>query len=660
MAIDCFTKALAEASAGTDRASRTAPISAMMRDSGAMEDLAAAGLAECEPYLMELSALPAMSSTASAVRRAIKDTMRAARSISIAEPGATPDPVRLADHLPPLKIPDRYALRPDGIFVKKETPDGIVLARVNRRPLVPSLVLADIDTSERSLQLSWVDRRGWSDRIVPSCDIQDPRAFVRLCNFGVPVAAHNSRLLAEFVDEVAEYNAETIPRAWATRRMGWMRDGALGFALGHRIIGSDSVRVELDPDGSETQIADALHAEGSEAAWLSAVKRATGHPSAMLALYASVCAPLLVAMPSAPNPIVGWCGETSSGKTTVLRLAASVWGNPDERSVGLVQKWNQTPVYLERFAAFCTSLPCCLDDTNDVAEKSRDMIARMIYQFAGGKGRGRGKPDGTRRTESWRAPLLSTGEAALTSYSQDAGARARTLVLFGPPFGAGSQEALVADLTLTCLDNYGHLGPRLVQHMIDTRKDWPGLALRYAAKCDALASTVDSTATKRLAKIVALLDMAKELGESCGLPTPANGCDPIAFAWDAAKSCGSDTDRPRAALVDVYGWAVSHASEFWGRHYTGADGTPARPPSKGWAGQWDKGEDWGRLVFKPECLHGTLRHLRYDPGAVLPLWEERGWLDCNEAGRSTYRVTVEDERVRWIGIKASAIRDVNG
>jgi hypothetical protein len=538
-----------------------------------------------------------------------------------------------------------------GVQEKKKTPEGIELVRLNHRPILPTRILADIDTRERSLQLEWPGRKGWADRTVKASAVQDPRSFVKLCDFGAPVAAHNARQLARFIDEVEEHNTDTIPRAWSTSRMGWMRDGDLGFALGTRVIGSNQVLVELDQDGSEAQIADALQPAGSEAEWLAAVRRVSAFPSVMLALYASICAPMLVAIPAAPNAIVGWCGETSTGKTTILRLAASVWGNPDERGVGLVQKWNQTPTYLERVATFCTNLPVLLDDTNDVAEKQRDMIPRMLYQFAGGKGRGRGKPDGTRRTESWRSPMLSTGEASLTSYSQDAGTRARTLVLSGPPFGAGSQESVVSDLTLACLEHHGHLGPRLVEHLMGTRRDWPALAERYEARCAEYAALVERTATKRLARVVVLLEFAKELGELYGLPTPE--CSPIDYAWAAAQACGSETDRPLAALQAVYSWAVAHQSEFWGRHVEGPrDGTP-KQPTRGWAGKWPA-RDWTRLSFVPECLDRVLRYHGYDPGAVIPLWHERGWMATNE-DRKTCKTRLDGQNLRCQAIRRAAI-----
>ena len=57
--------------------------------------------------------------------------------------------------------------------------------------------------------------------------------------------------------------------------------------------------------------------------------------------------------------------------------------------------------------------------------------------------RGRGSPQGVQRTTRAHGVLLSTGEAPATSFTNDGGTRARTLCLWGSPFGgAGTPKAV--------------------------------------------------------------------------------------------------------------------------------------------------------------------------------------------------------------------------
>lgn len=654
---DRLAAAIGEAQAARTRADRAGAVASVLRDGELMQDLGFALLEDPDGVaglLVEFGGLPGLDAPVRQLKRRIEEiaTDRRRASLRLADPDEAPRPQQFGD-LPPLLIPPGYVVKMGGVWEVRGHADEPELSRLAHRPILPSQLLTDCDTGERSIRLEWHERGQWSGRVLRASTVQDPRTFVRLRDAGAPVAAHTAAPLAKFLDAVEEGNADALPRAWVTRRMGWLDGGRLGFALGSEVIGGEGrVTIDLDAEGSESQIAEALRAGGDEDEWVEAIRLVTGHPAAMLAVYASIAAPLLDVLPSAPNPILGWSGETSTGKTTILRLAASVWGDPDERGNGLVQKWNQTATYLERIAAFARGLPCCLDDTNDVPTVQRDMIPRMLYQFAGGKGRGRGKPDGTRRTETWRSPLLSTGEAALTSYSQDAGTRARVLVLSEPPFGRTPQESLVADLAERSCKHFGHFGPRIVRYLLDHRKTWPRIAEEYRASCAAYAGKAERHATKRLGASCALLDLARRLGEACGLP--AATCDPIGHAWAAAQASGADSDRPLAALQAVYGWAVAHSVEFWGHHLADRDGT-ARQPAIGWAGAWAR-EGADRIAFNPDCLDRVLAHHGYDPGAVVPLWQERGWLVTSE-GRRTCRVSVNGKKARCVGITMQAIRE---
>ncbi len=55
------------------------------------------------------------------------------------------------------------------------------------------------------------------------------------------------------------------------------------------------------------------------------------YPKAIAGVYFSLATPFLEII-DAPNFVVDWAYGNSKGKTTVLRVAGSCWGNPDERS----------------------------------------------------------------------------------------------------------------------------------------------------------------------------------------------------------------------------------------------------------------------------------------------------------------------------------------
>ncbi|MGQ0422345.1 DUF927 domain-containing protein, partial [Bacillus sp. HC-Mk] len=126
--------------------------------------------------------------------------------------------------------------------------------------------------------------------------------------------------------------------------------------------------------------------------------------------------------------IVDLSGTTSQGKTTTLKAAASVWGN--ER---LMSEWNATKVSIERKAAYLNSFPLLLDDTRKANER---ILKDVIYQFSGGRSKGRGSLKGSQREFTWHNILLSTGEVSLNEYAKNqGGAAARIIPLIDEPLG---------------------------------------------------------------------------------------------------------------------------------------------------------------------------------------------------------------------------------
>ncbi|MCQ6307615.1 DUF927 domain-containing protein, partial [Bacillus cereus] len=102
-------------------------------------------------------------------------------------------------------------------------------------------------------------------------------------------------------------------------------------------------------------------------------------------------------------------GSTSTGKTTALKVAASVWGTNQ-----LVNEFNATKVSVERKAAFLNSFPLLLDDSRKADER---LLQSFVYTFSGGRSKGRGSVGGSQREYTWRNIMLTTGEVSLNEYA---------------------------------------------------------------------------------------------------------------------------------------------------------------------------------------------------------------------------------------------------
>lgn len=189
---------------------------------------------------------------------------------------------------------------------------------------------------------------------------------------------------------------------------------------------SESVKI-LPPDLGDKQTVEVFKIKGTADEWISEVfGKVRDHPKAVLMLLGSFTSVILNDLKLAPF-IINLSGPTSFGKTTVLRGAASVWG-----SGHLVGECNITKVAAERKPAFFNSFPIILDDTMKADKRE---LERFVYNYSGGRSKGRGSIVGTQTEFTWNNLMLSTGETSLTEYAKQAGgAAARVLPIVGLPF----------------------------------------------------------------------------------------------------------------------------------------------------------------------------------------------------------------------------------
>ncbi len=687
MALAPLVRVVTLAESGADA---VGAVAALLDDSASLDGLGAAqrqAPAKVASLLVRLGARKGYRQFASRLERAIREvataqqraeseerfdqaTASAARPLEEALGGA------LAGHELPagLVSPPGWDVDRSGIArLKVDDDSGEVQAvDVAHRPMIIEGRYRDVHDNTVTYALSWSGAHsGWHVHPVPRGKAADARGLVAFAAHDAPVTSNNAANLVAFLSDFEAANAEHLPEARVTTSMGWHGTGVERcFLWGRSVIGRDGVLVgdaveDVPParwrpgqlhllvtEPGVRALADGFRASGTWEGWLAAVAVAARHPVVMLGIYAALVPPLMAVVPTIANFVVDFCGETSRGKTTTLRLAASVWGNPDERGGGLVMSWDATRVYVERAAALTDYLPTFLDDTKR-ARKPED-VGRTLYDFASGVGRGRGSLQAIQRTTRSHGVLLSTGEAPATSFTNDGGTRARTLCLWGSPFGGVGPETVgaVHQLANAVLVHHGHAGPRLVSWLLsgqDPVRQVRELYREAVERWTALAN--GNPVAGRAAHYVAALDLAKALLHGpLGVPEPAE--DPIGAAWAAVVDASFEADRASDALRDLLSWATAQQHRFYGRleGEPGSDETPAA----GWLGAWSSRPDWRFLAVLPTELRAFLERHKYDAEAVLRTWEQRGWTQ-REEGHRTKKVTVGGRKERCVVLTRTAV-----
>jgi putative DNA primase/helicase len=260
-------------------------------------------------------------------------------------------------------------------------------------------LLKDLNDGRESVELCWSRHGQWVDHVVGREQIAATRELTSLAAYGFPANADNAHDMVRYLSAFEATN--DLPVDSVSRHLGWIGNG---FLLGSEYLGGGRPAAFRGADDGDERLADAFTCAGDFRTWREAVESIRSYPRAALGLYASLAAPVLKVL-GAPGFVVDFSGSTSTGKTTVLRLAASAWGNPEPGS-GILGTWNSTRVYIERASAVLRDLPLILDDTKGV--KYPNLVAQTIYDYTTGQGRGRGSKAGFGASSTWRGVL---GEA---------------------------------------------------------------------------------------------------------------------------------------------------------------------------------------------------------------------------------------------------------
>ena len=200
-------------------------------------------------------------------------------------------------------------------------------------------------------------------------------------------------------------------RITCVERTGWH---GRAYVLPQGSIGPDAEGVILQTAG---YAANDFTERGSLSEWQQGVAGlAVGNSRLCFALSLAFAAPLLslVGMEGGGFHLKG---ESTDGKTTIMKAAASVYGNPDRYS----QTWRATGNGIEGLASRRNDALLCLDELGELDSREAGQTA---YMLANGQGKGRSKQDGElRERKAWRLLFLSTGELSLEDHAASAGQR---------------------------------------------------------------------------------------------------------------------------------------------------------------------------------------------------------------------------------------------
>lgn len=400
---------------------------------------------------------------------------------------------------------------------------------------------ADGDDFGKVLEFTDLDgvQREWA---MPSAMLSaDGNAYrERLLSQGVDIA-HGREARADLHNYLT--SAKPTARARCVGRLGWHSTTFVGTDVSYESEPSPE-RFILQ---SAAVVDHAYRKSGTLDGWQDEVaKYAVGNSRLALAVSAAFAGPLLK-----PTDTEGGGfhlrGGSSTGKTTALIAAGSVWGGGGIR--GFIRTWRATANGIESIAGLHCDALLCLDELGQVDGAEAGQVA---YMLANGQGKTRANKFGEARPAAeWRTLFLSTGEMDLaTKIAEEGRGRriaagqevrvvdipadaGRGLGLFESLYGFPSADALARHLKLAAERHYGHAAPAFLELAV---KDYDGIGRAVAeARTGFLEANLPAGAdgqVSRVASRFALIAAAGEMATAFGiLPWPRGE------ATRAAASC---------------------------------------------------------------------------------------------------------------------------
>lgn len=586
---------------------------------------------------------------------------------------------------PSLQLPAHWSEADGGLY----KPFGKVSGKLSS-PVFVVAIIQD-QTGKHAVMLYWRSLGSWHTTIVDRIEIADKARCTTLANLGVPVTSNTASLLVQFLEEFITVNEKELPFVETVSRMGFHRVGETTlFVLGRTVITSEAVisnnnssLVDSVPahkvmfrghDDGLDQLADGYHAQGSFDKWRDQIGPCLQFPRLRLMLMISFASAILE-ITGTPNFTVSVAGRTTTGKTSAMKVCASVWGCPNDSDACLISNWDATSTHRERLRLTQNNLPVFLDETK-LAKGSEQEVPKTIYAAATGRSRGRGTLTGIARQESSKNITFMTGEQAATSFAQDGGAFARVLELHGAPFGENSLHTgvLVRESLQVISENYGHAGPMFVQYVLKHQAAWPQWRERYRQLVVQYETRAGSNhIMQRAASYLAAITLTSELvHEALGLP--GVWIDPVEPLWDELSQATAAADLPKRALLLAYDHAVSLKDRFQegsqngryndygkihrdiiGRWEPKAQTSLGLPVTNGSPSDLAEVE-W--IGFLPNELERLLNSHDYQSDAIIRQWNSSGWLVTdNEKGtsRNQKSTTINGHKCRVIAISGAAI-----
>ena len=450
-----------------------------------------------------------------------------------------------------------------------------------------------------------------------------------------------------------EYIMQDRPnrRITAATNTGWHGES---FVLPNRIIGTDDVVFQSE------QIGDSDYSSlGTLKGWQDEIAvYCQGNIPLMVSISAALAGALLQRIHRQGGGI-HWKGDSSSGKSTAVEIAASVWGSPQ-----FVKSWSATANGLEGAAASRNDTCLILDEIDQALPQE---VGKISYMLVNGQGKQRaGKIGNACKIQRWRLMTISTGERTLTEIMGEIGKKPNSgqlvrLLSIPATFAYGAFSNLhhfkdgrsFADyLKQARTRHYGHAGAAFIHGIINDKQDFGALISRLEEE---FSSKVDTSLEKRAASVFACIALAGELAIGYGILPWCKGDSILAaqVAFDNwLDNQGKSNTEDHQILQAVSDFVDKHGSSRFSSKKTESSEFARVIVNR--AGWYEDEENERIYLFTSASLIEA--GARFDLKRVVQALDRAGWIVAHDLNRKTKKTRTAEGSKNLYHIKINDIQ----
>lgn len=458
--------------------------------------------------------------------------------------------------------PSGFSAAHDGIYVETVDKDGEVGLEWLCSPLAVVASGRNVQHASWSRCIEFVDPEGVVQRryvLEKDLAVGFNKVLGDLCDQGLKIARTTAarRQLNTLI-------ADWVPagRYQTTDRLGWADATCKAFVLGDKHVVGKANTVFLNPVAPVG--APAMTRRGALDQWRAEVAgRCVGNPILVASMSLAFAGPLPELLEK-DSFGVHLRGGSSSGKSTAMLAALSVWGSPS-----LMQSWRATANALEGVAATCNGSLLALDE---LALVSGSEAGDAIYTLANGQGKSRLSSSARLQPKNkWRLTVLSTGEISLADKMEEArkktmtgqevrlidiSADTRRYRAFDTLHGSPDSSVFAEEIKQAAERSYGTAGPQFIERLIgneDLRIGVKGLIARTVSHWKRALEIESSGPTSRVLGHFATMAWAGELATNFGI-TGWQKREALNAHFELAKEWCNAQDRSEQ-------WQINTATE---------------------------------------------------------------------------------------------------